>query len=159
MWFKKCLVWTYCGAVAELKMEDHSKHAEGTPWRSKGGPKRRSSVCKKPSASPGGSQQRISASVIRRLATSWCKRRGGWLPPPSTRLLQLSAFHQHLHQQSSATTTAAAAAAAAAVSEVQRPADWKVVAWLGRKLRLLNLPQATGVISTSAQSLVSSKLW
>ena len=52
----------------------------------------------------------------------------GWLTPPSlppsTRLLQLSAFHQHLHQQSSATTTAAAAA----VSEVQRPADWKVVA-------------------------------
>ena len=51
----------------------------------------------------------------------------GWLtPPPSTRLLllQLSAFHQHLHQQSSSTTTTAAAA----VSEGQRPADWKVVA-------------------------------
>ena len=38
----------------------------------------------------------------------------------------VSAFHQHLHQQSSSTTTTAAAAAA--VSEVQRPADWKVVA-------------------------------
>ena len=30
MKFKKCLVWTYCGALAELIMEDYSKHAEGT---------------------------------------------------------------------------------------------------------------------------------
>ena len=108
----------------------HSLKKQGRPQEE--------SVCKKHSASPGGSggrEGRGSASVT---PVGDLLVQLGWLTPPDHPPAAAAAAatvcsHQHLHQQRSATTTAAAAV----------PQTGRLLQWLGRKLRLLNLPQAS----------------